>query len=159
MNIDDFFSEAHSLVLKSESTANNSQSAVLLSNEALFQLPFLAMVILMLSKGRRKPKSNELGQLVGECLEKTLMGFKGSSQHIGWSANLRIRTIKALSFLEISNLVTVDQDNKYINSTDLGKDVVEKATAGLGNLAITLQIIERNYRNIAVEKQIELELN
>lgn len=113
----------------------------------------------MLAKGQRKPKSSELGQIIGECLERTLRGFKGSSQHIGWSANLRIRTIKSLSFLELSSLVIVNQSSKIISTTTIGRKVIEQATEGLGNLAVTLQVIERNYRNICAEKQLELELN
>ena len=71
-----------------------------LDNEALFQLPFIAMVILVMSKGLSKPSVPELGRLVGECLEQSMPAFNKSNQHIAWSANLRVRTVKAMSFLE-----------------------------------------------------------
>ncbi len=54
-----------------------------LSNEALFHLPLLAITILLLAKDRRKPRVDEIGQLVGECFERTFTRFKGSSQHLG----------------------------------------------------------------------------
>lgn len=159
MNFEDFFSEAKRLNVKLIFDNDVLKAPPLLSNEALFHLPFLAMVVLMLSKVNRKPKVNELGQLVGECLEKTLSGFKGSSQHIGWSSNLRVRTVKALTFLEITNLVQIDQGTKAISATARGRKIIEEATAGTNNLAITLQVIERTYRNISAERQIELDLS
>lgn len=160
MNFNDFFEQARiqNTRLKQPDTSHSS-TTLLLSNEALFQLPFLAMVILALSKGRRKPSMAEIGQTVGECLERTLAGFKGSSQHIGWSANLRIRTVKALTFLEISNLVEVNQREKIISATSSGKIILDAAITRDGPLGNTLRAIERNYRNIAVERTIQLELS
>ena len=109
MNYDEFFREANQRNVRLVADADQDQTSnvTLLGNEALFQLPFLAMAILSICKGSRKPVLSELGQIVGECLERTLVGFKGSAQHIGWSANLRIRTVKALTFLEISGLIEV----------------------------------------------------
>src|SRR5690606_10289266 len=130
-----------------------------LSNEALFHLPLLAMTILLLSKTRRKPKSDELGQLVGECFERTFSGFKGSSQHLGWSANLRMRTVKALTFLEIANLVEVDCHDSRIKATDSGIKVVSKAIGVQSDLSYTLQVIERNYFDLQIEKQIAMDLS
>ncbi|MCW5608622.1 MAG: hypothetical protein KIT26_11290 [Nitrosomonas sp.] len=158
MNYKEFFEEAEEKQITIR--FDNTDSAVThrLSNEALFHLPLLAMTILLLSKSRRKPKSDELGQLVGECFERTFSGFKGSSQHLGWSANLRMRTVKALTFLEAVNLVVVDKSHSRISVTDKGKKVIAKATEGNTDLAYTLQLIERKYRDIAVEKQISMEL-
>lgn len=158
MNYDEFFAEAKRLNVAIELPAIRTEATTLLSNEALFHLPLLAMVILVMSKGTRKVKTNELGQSVGDCLEKTLAGFKGSSQHIGWSANLRIRTIKALSFLELANLVSVDQNTKTISVTEQGRKIINVATKGDGNLANTLHSVERNFRNMAIEQQIRLEV-
>jgi hypothetical protein len=129
-----------------------------LSNEALFHLPLLAMTILLLSKTLRKPKSDELGQLVGECFERTFSGFKGSSQHLGWSANLRMRTVRALTFLETVNLVEVDRHDSRIKATKLGIKVVSKATDVQSDLSYTLQLIERNYFDLQIEKQISMDL-
>lgn len=95
MNAAEFFDEATKRNLRLNLPVELSAPAFSLSNEALFQLPLLAMTILAITKGAGKPFLPEIGQLVGECLERTVAGFKGSSQDIGWSGNLRIRTIKA----------------------------------------------------------------
>ncbi|NVJ47882.1 MAG: hypothetical protein HWE07_12175 [Cytophagia bacterium] len=129
-----------------------------LSNEALFHLPLLAMAILLLSKSVRKPKSNELGQIIGECFERTFVGFKGSSQHLGWSANLRMRTVRALTFLETAKLVTVDLSDSRIKATPNGRKVIEKSLNLDSDLSYTLHIFERNYKDIQVEKKISMEL-
>ncbi len=139
-------------------TINNASKEILLNNEALFQLPFLSIVILLLSKNRKKPQVDSLGQLIGECLELSMKGFKGSSQHLGLSANLRIRTITALNFLEISNLITIDNKKQKIISTDLGKKVIDYTLSKENDLAYTLNVINRKYRDINTEKKIELEL-
>ena len=116
------------------------------------------MTILLLSKTRRKPKSDELGQLIGECFERTFSGFKGSSQHLGWSANLRMRTVKALTFLETVGLVEVDRHDSRIKVTEFGKQVVSEAIDIQSDLGYTLQVIERNYFDIQIEKQISMDL-
>ncbi len=126
-----------------------------MSNEALFQLPLLAMSVLAISKGASKPHLPEIGQLIGECLERTVAGFKGSSQYIGWSANLRIRTIKALHFLEISELAEVDIRTKEIHPTDKGREVSRRAVESESPLAAALQIVEISYKNIRAENRIQ----
>lgn len=127
MDYEEFFQEASEkeIVLSLDQFSDSATHR--LSNEALFHLPLLAMTILLLSKTRRKPKSDELGQLIGECFERTFSGFKGSSQHLGWSANLRMRTVKALTFLETVSLVEVDCHDSRIKATAFGKKVVSKA--------------------------------
>lgn len=159
MNYDEFFQEAKDKRISINFENPDSPVVHRLSNEALFHLPLLAMTILLLSKSRRKPKSEELGQLVGECLERTFDGFKGSSQHLGWSANLRMRTVKALTFLEAADLVKVDNSHSLIKATEKGKKVIKKATEGDTYLSYTLQLIERKYRDIKIEKQISMELS
>jgi len=114
------------------------------------------MFILMMAKGKKKPRSDELGQVVGECIERTLAGFKGSSQHIGWSGNLRVRTVNALAFLELADLVQVDRNSKFVSATGRGASIYSVATQGEGNLAMTLQSAERNYRDMAREQQLRL---
>lgn len=158
MNYDEFFLEAKEKQIKISFENSDLSVTHRLSNEALFHLPLLAMTILLLSKSRRKPKSDELGQLVGECFERTFSGFKGSSQHLGWSANLRMRTVKALTFLEAADLVTVEQSNFKISASEKGKKVIAKALEGDSDLPYTLRVIERKYRDIEVEKQISMEL-
>lgn len=129
-----------------------------LDNEALFQLPFICMVILVISKGKRKPLVSQLGQLVGECLEKSIPSFKGSSQHLGWSANLRVRTVKALSFLELANLVIINNQNGRMQLSELGKKVIQRALDGQDDLSSNLLCIAREYRNVCVSRQLDLEL-
>ena len=126
MNYEQFFEEANRNNIKLELTNAKEQAPHQLGNEALFHLPLLAMTILMLSKTQRKPRSSELGQLVGECFERVFVGFKGSSQYLGWSANLRVRTVKALTFLEAAELVKVDSNSSKILITDGGKKVIER---------------------------------
>ena len=158
MDYEEFFQEASEkeIVLSLDQFSDSATHR--LSNEALFHLPLLAMTILLLSKTRRKPKSDELGQLIGECFERTFSGFKGSSQHLGWSANLRMRTVKALTFLETVSLVVVDRHDSRIKATEFGKKVVSKAIDVQSDLGYTLQLIERNYFDLQIERQIAMDL-
>lgn len=159
MNLDEFFNEAKRLNLRIELPSKKVPLSHSLSNEALFQLPLLAMTILAISKGRSKPGLPEIGQLVGECLERTVAGFKGSSQDIGWSANLRIRTIKALTFLEATGLAEVDTRTREISATTSGRKVYDLASQGETSLSISLQIIEKSYQNIRAEFRLQGEVN
>lgn len=159
MNFDVFFEKIPETIIsdikvKSQEDVNNT----FLSNEALFQLPLICLIILMLSKDRRKPDIAEIGQLVGECIEASFNGFKSSAQHIGWSANLRIRTIKAVNFLEIANLIEVDYRKKKIIATDLGARVVNSALLKEDDLSYNLAKISRSYRNICLSKNLDMEL-
>lgn len=156
MNLVEFCDKAKRARLDLQLAGGNVEHSQLLSNEALFQLPLLAMFILMMAKGKRKPRSDELGQVVGECIERTLAGFKGSSQHIGWSGNLRVRTVNALAFLELADLVQVARNSKFVSATGRGASIYSAATHGEGNLAMTLQSAERNYRDMAREQQLRL---
>lgn len=156
MNYNEFFNEAKEREVLIEFNSFETFTSHKLSNEALFHLPLLAMTILLLSKSRSKPKSDEIGQLVGECFERTFKGFKGSSQYLGWSANLRMRTVKALTFLEASDLIKVNTSESKIKITDIGKKVISKAMDDDSDLGYNLRVIEQNYRDIRVEKQISI---
>ena len=158
MNYEAFFSEIKEKGIELRFDNTEEGQTPRLSNEALFHLPLLAITILMLAKDRRKPRIDEIGQLVGECFERTFAGFKGSSQHLGWSANLRVRTVRALTFLETAQLVAIDSEKEKINATEQGKSVVNRALESDSDLSFTLKTIERSYRNISVEKQISLGL-
>lgn len=129
----------------------------LLSNEALFHIPLLAAVVLTLACLPRKPRTAEIGQMVGECIERTFTNFKGSSQRLGWSANLRIRTVAALAFLESASLVT-GADKGIISATDLGRKAIKCALAEDDDLSFTLMTVERSYRDICGERRSQLEL-
>lgn len=155
----EFFSEARRLGLKLNLSGEGASPMHTLDNEALFQLPLLAMTILAISKGRSKPDLPEIGQLVGECLERTVAGFKGSSQDIGWSGNLRIRTIKALTFLELTGQITIDKVTREISATDLGKKVYSGAVEGDNLLAHSMKTIELSYQYIRDEARVRGEVN
>jgi len=157
MNFEEFFSsvKVSNVVLNIDSEF----SAVrFLNNEALFQLPLIALIVLLMAKDRRKPRISEVGQLVGESIEASMPGFKGSSQNIGWSANLRIRTVKAIGFLELANLIVVDNLKSRLKITDLGKKVIERALSRNDDLSLGLVHAARAYRNICVARQLDLEL-
>ncbi|HEY8360144.1 MAG TPA: hypothetical protein VIL30_22025 [Ramlibacter sp.] len=155
----EFFSEARRLGLKLNLSGEGASPVHTLDNEALFQLPLLAMTILAISKGRSKPELPEIGQLVGECLERTVAGFKGSSQAIGWSGNLRIRTIKALTFLESTGQVTIDEVTREISATELGRKVYTDALQGDSLLALSMRTIELSYQYIRDEARARGEVN
>jgi len=151
MSSTEFFNEARRLGLKLNLSGEGQSPAHTLDNEALFQLPLLAMTILAISKGRSKPGLPEIGQLVGECLERTVAGFKWSSQDIGWSGNLRIRTVKALTFLESTGQVSIDKVTREISATDFGKKVYSSAVEGESLLAFSMRTIELSYQYIRDE--------
>jgi len=151
MSSTEFFNEARRLGLRLNLSGEGPSPAHTLDNEALFQLPLLAMVILAISKGRSKPGLPEIGQLVGECLERTVAGFKWSSQDIGWSGNLRIRTVKALTFLESTGQVSIDKVTREISATDLGKKIYSCAVEGESLLAFSMKTIELSYQYIRDE--------
>lgn len=69
---------------------------------------------------------------------------------------LRIRTVRALTFLEAAELIDIDDISKIISSTKKGKKVLKPAKRDTNNLSLTLMMVQRNYRNIRTEKQIEL---
>jgi hypothetical protein len=154
MSSTEFFNEARRLGLRLNLSSEGYSSAHTLDNEALFQLPLLAMTILAISKGRSKPGLPEIGQLVGACLERTVAGFKWSSQDIGWSGNLRIRTVKALTFLESTGQVYIDKVTREISATDLGKKVYSGAVEGDSLLALSLRTIELSYQYIRDEDRV-----
>ena len=83
MKYETFFNEIKEKGIEVRFDNFDQSSTPRLSNEALFHLPLLAATILMFAKDRRKPKIDELGQIVGECFERTFTGFKGSSQQLG----------------------------------------------------------------------------
>lgn len=159
MNIDNFFQSVEengaSLVISSKCQSDTH----VLSNEALFQLPLISLIVLILAKDRRKPNVSEIGQLVGESILSCMTSLNKSDQHIHWSANLRIRTVKAISFLEQANLIIVNNRKAKIEITQLGKKVIDKALDWDDNLSYNLNMISRSYRNICIAKQLDLELH
>lgn len=157
MNFETFFDkvEQSDLSIKVEHISCPTQS---LGNDALFQIPLISLIVLVLAKDRRKPLVSEIGQIVGESIEVSMTAFKGSAQHLGWSANLRVRTVKALGFLEHAQLVEVDSRQAVIKATVLGRKVIDRALKNDDNLSYNLALITRSYRNICVSKQLVMEL-
>ena len=158
MNFDEFFDIISKKDIKIDIKYIDKQESLGLNNEALFQLPLIALIILLLSKNSVKPRASEIGSLVGKLLEDVMLGFKGSSQLLGWSANLRIRTVTALQFLESVQLVIIDESNKKLSITKLGKKVIDKAFLYESDLSYNLALIERSYRNYCVDSKLDGEL-
>lgn len=157
MNFEGFFNEVLSRDLEINFDSQINDDGFKLSNEALFHLPLISLTVLTFASDRRKPKTHELGQLVGESFERTFTGFKGSSQSLGWSANLRIRTVKALTFLEMIDMVNIRNQTKEIVITEKGKRLKKAALTNDDELTEALVRLQRNYQNIKVEKQMKLE--
>jgi hypothetical protein len=158
MNFEAFFDQIEQSDLRVSFDHSVNCSRHLLDNEALFQLPLISLIVLLMAKDRRKPKVAEIGRMVGESLEASMSGFKGSAQHIGWSANLRVRTVKAMTFLEHTQLIDIHNRKGRIEITDLGKKVINRALSRDDNLSYNLTKIARSYRNICVSKQLDMEL-
>ncbi|HFK5694764.1 TPA: hypothetical protein ACG0AW_003400 [Enterobacter hormaechei subsp. steigerwaltii] len=158
MNYDEFFDIMSKKDIKIDIKYIDKQESLGLNNEALFQLPLIALIILLLSKNSVKPRASEIGSLVGKLLEDVMLGFKESSQLLGWSANLRIRTVTALQFLESVQLVIIDESNKKLSITKLGKKVIDKAFLYESDLSYNLALIERSYRNYCVDSKLDGEL-
>lgn len=156
MSFDKYKQEAASSNL-SIAFDTSDRGSSLLSNEALFHIPLLAAIVLALACLSRKPRIVEIGQIVGECIERTFTNFKGSSQRLGWSANLRMRTVAALAFLESSGLVAVG-DKGIISATELGRKTIKSAFAEDDDLNFTLITVERSYRDICGERRSQMEL-
>ncbi|MGY0652640.1 hypothetical protein ACW7GZ_12435 [Luteimonas sp. A537] len=157
MNAFEFFEKVRAEGLEVEFDHRTPAPPARLGNEALFQLPLIAITVLMISKGQAKPGVNELGQLVGDCFERTFSGFLGSAQHLGWSASLRVRTVQALAFLEQAALVEVQSPEAKVVATPLGRKVLDRALEAGGDLAHNLVLVERSYRNVRVARQLSLD--
>lgn len=156
MDFDGFFDAVELDGIELSFTGVEPPPPIRLSNEAMFHLPLIAITVLMLSKGRSKPKVDSIGQVVGECFEGTFAGFHGSAQHLGWSAALRLRTVQALTFLEAAGLVEVKPGDRTIAATNEGQRVVASALRRNGDLAYNLLAIDRNFRNIRNEHQLRI---
>lgn len=126
-----------------------------LTNDALFHLPFLVLAILSISKGRKKITTADLGHTFNQAIERTIVGYKKGSQMLSWSANLRLRTAKALEFLECSSLVLINYD-KSIAPTDSGKKLINGVLSEASFLGVTLRKLSRNFNDLKSEQQINL---
>lgn len=130
-----------------------------LGNETLFHIPLIALTIVLLARSRTKPKRDEIGMLVGTCFEQSLASFKGSSQELGWSANLRIRTVRALTFLEETALVSINRNTSRIETTEKGQKFIDRVLKEQTQLCVCLLTIKRNYRNLCKERDVGAKLD
>lgn len=149
--------KSESSILLTESNPKTRHDT--LGNESLFHTPLIALTIVLLARSRSKPKRDEIGMLVGVCFEKGLAGFKGSSQELGWSANLRIRTVKALTFLENTGLINIEKSTSRIEATNSGKKLIDSILKEESRLCLALLMLKREYRNICKERSIEAKLD
>ena len=69
MNFDTFFESTQKKELKIRLGDDSPPGPNQLSNEALFQLPLISLIILVLGKDRSKPYVAEIGQIMGEAIE------------------------------------------------------------------------------------------
>lgn len=69
MNFDSFFEKVKESKAIIEIDQESTFESNFLNNEALFQLPLISLIVLLLAKDRRKPFVSEIGQLVGESIE------------------------------------------------------------------------------------------
>lgn len=131
----------------------------ILGNETLFHIPLIALTILLLASSRSKPKYSDIGMLVSNCFEQSIASFKGSTQELGWSTNLRVRTVKALTFLEDTGMVAINLSNSRIEASEAGKRVIDKTLSEDSHLCLALLKIKRTYRNMCKERDIEAKLD
>lgn len=158
MNIDELFDKLEKNQTSIELSVAAEQSKYQLDNESLFQLPLISLVILIMADGTTKPKVSQIGQLVGETFESVFVGFKGTARHLGWSTVLRIRSVKALTFLETTGLVEIRAKDGRITTTKPGKSLVTKTCKMENDLSSSLYKVKDAYKNIQSEKQYELKL-
>ncbi|SHO52892.1 hypothetical protein [Desulfopila aestuarii] len=158
MNYKEFFAKISNkdivIPVDLSSIPKRSHSEVL-DNEALFQLPLICLIILTMVGSTRKPIVSQIGQLVGESIQLSMPAFKKSKQHIGWSSNLRVRTVKAITFLERANLIEINNRKGRASITDLGKRVVKYAMDTDSELSQNLAAIRIAYRNICVSNKLK----
>lgn len=133
------------------------KNASQLSNEAIFHLPLLAFAILSLAACPRPIRTKEVGQIIGECFERVFKSFKGSTRYLGWSTNLRVRTVAALALLEHVELVTVD-GKSMVKSTEKGRLIINSVEKKDVDLYEVLIKVQDAYRDVIAEKTKQMEL-
>ena len=129
-----------------------------LDNETLFQLPLISLIVLIIASGKRKPVVSELGQLVGESIEAVFTGFKGSARHLGWSALLRIRTVKSVSFLELSGFLEIRTKDNRLAATKKGQRLLKNVLNKESELAGRLLEVKDAFAVLHKDSQYEYKL-
>lgn len=128
-----------------------------LSNEAIFHLPLLAFAVLSLAVSARPIRTKEVGQIIGECFERVFKSFKGSTRLLGWSTNLRVKTVAALALLEHVGLVIVD-GKSMVKATEKGRLIIKSVEKRDLDLYEVLIKVQDAYRDVIAEKTKQLEL-
>jgi len=139
------------ILIKSNENINKSNN--LLSHDALFHLPFISLAIIIIAKKRAHTHVKYLPAILGECMESTLDGLANTKYSLSWSSNFRVRSVRALDFLESANLVLVDKNNRLC-ITPLGKKVCKKAMKEDNDLKIALLRIDRTFDFAYAEKKV-----
>ncbi|WP_185232620.1 hypothetical protein [Teredinibacter franksiae] len=158
MTFENFFIEVEKresgIILPSDTEGG----ARFLDNESLFQLPLISLIVLIMASGQRKPIVSELGQLVGETIESVFTGFKGSARHLGWSALLRIRTVKSVSFLELSGFIEIRNKDSRLAVTKKGQKLLKSVLSKNSELASNLLEVKDAFAILHKDAQYEAKL-
>jgi hypothetical protein len=158
MNFENFFIEAESKDSGIDFPFSSQNETHFLDNEALFQLPLISLIVLTIASCKRKPIISELGQLVGESIESVFTGFKGSARHLGWSALLRIRTVKSVSFLEVSGFVEIRKIDSRLAATEKGKRLLKNVLSKDNELSSHLLELKDAFSVVHKDSQNETKL-
>ena len=70
---------------------------------------------------------------------------------------MRIRTVKALTFLERAGFVVVDDRDGLVAIQQRGREVVGTVLEQESPLAVALLTVERSFENIRAERRIQAE--
>lgn len=155
MNFENFFIEVESSENNITMPPDSDKRAELLDNETLFQLPLISLIVLIIASGKRKPLVSELGQLVGESIEIVFTGFKGSARNLGWSALLRIRTVKSVSFLEMTGFLEIRKKDNRLSVTNKGKKLLSAILER--NSVLTFRLLEVKDAFATLHKDVQYE--
>jgi hypothetical protein len=158
MNFEGFFQEVEERNSGIHLPDDTEDGIHLLDNETLFQLPLISLILLVIASGKRKPIVSELGQLVGESIETVFSGFKGSARHLGWSALLRIRTVKSVSFLELSGFIEIRNKDNRLVATKKGQRLLKSVLSKDNELACHLLEVKDAFATVHKDAQYEAKL-
>lgn len=158
MSFENFFLEVEKTENSIFLSADTNGRTCLLDNEALFQLPLISLIVLIIASGQRKPAISELGQLIGESIESVFTGFKGSARHLGWSALLRVRTVKAVSFLELSGFVEIRNKDSRLAVTNKGQRLLKSVLSKNTELSSNLLQVKDAFAFVHKDSQNEAKL-
>ncbi len=158
MNFENFFLEVENTDSGIALPYDTESETHFLDNEALFQLPLISLIVLIIASGQRKPIVSELGQMIGESIESVFTGFKGSARHLGWSSLLRVRTVKSVSFLELSGLIEIRNKDSRLAVTKKGQRLLKSVLSKDSELASNLLEVKDAFAVVHKDSQYEMRL-